>query len=116
MTIKPDLTQPIPDDLGTVHFVGIGGAGLSAIARIMAMSGVEVTGSDDAETPFLPSLRELGVTSAEVLGAVLRRSALPDVGSGRLRQFVPVGGHWLPEDHVVAAHDRPPIREFSARR
>ena len=70
---------PVPDeilpaaDLGRVHFVGIGGAGLSAIARIMAASGVSVTGSDDNDTPFLPSLRELGVTvhrgyAAEHLG------------------------------------------------
>lgn len=59
---------PVPDELlpadrlGRVHFIGIGGAGLSAIARIMAQRGVEVSGSDDNDTPFLASLRELGVT------------------------------------------------------
>ena len=59
---------PVPDeilpaaDLGRVHCVGIGGAGISAIARIMARRGITVTGSDDHDTPFLPSLRELGVT------------------------------------------------------
>ena len=59
---------PVPDeilpaaDLGRVHCVGIGGAGISAIARIMAAQGVPVTGSDDHDTPFLPALRELGVT------------------------------------------------------
>ena len=59
---------PVPDeilpaaDLGRVHCVGIGGAGISAIARIMAARGITVTGSDDHDTPFLPSLRELGVT------------------------------------------------------
>lgn len=59
---------PVPDELlpasalGRVHCVGIGGAGISAIARIMAAQGVEVTGSDDHDTPFLPALRELGVT------------------------------------------------------
>ncbi len=59
---------PVPDeilpaaDLGRVHCVGIGGAGISAIARIMAARGLTVTGSDDHDTPFLPSLRELGVT------------------------------------------------------
>ena len=62
------MRLPVPevvpglDELGRVHFVGIGGAGLSAIARIMAARGVEVTGSDDHDTPFLPSLREAGVT------------------------------------------------------
>lgn len=59
---------PVPDDLlpagelGRVHCVGIGGAGISAIARIMAARGISVTGSDDHDTPFLPALRELGVT------------------------------------------------------
>lgn len=59
---------PVPDEilpaaeLGRVHCVGIGGAGISAIARIMAARGLTVTGSDDQDTPFLPSLRELGVT------------------------------------------------------
>ena len=58
---------PVPDEvlpaseLGRVHCVGIGGAGISAIARIMAQRGVTVTGSDDHDTPFLPALRELGV-------------------------------------------------------
>jgi UDP-N-acetylmuramate--alanine ligase len=52
---------PAATELGRVHFVGIGGAGLSAIARIMALQGVPVTGSDDQDTPFLPALRELGV-------------------------------------------------------
>ncbi|MGC4112436.1 MAG: UDP-N-acetylmuramate--L-alanine ligase [Nocardioides sp.] len=58
---------PVPDhippagELGRVHFVGIGGAGLSAIARIMSQQGVSVTGSDDQDTPFLPPLRELGI-------------------------------------------------------
>jgi UDP-N-acetylmuramate--alanine ligase len=59
---------PVPDEilpaalLGRVHFIGIGGAALSGIARIMASRGLPVTGSDDQDTPFLPSLRELGVT------------------------------------------------------
>ncbi|WP_426244206.1 UDP-N-acetylmuramate--L-alanine ligase [Nocardioides sp. LHG3406-4] len=56
----PDVLLPA-DQLGRVHFVGIGGAGLSAIARIMAARGLPVTGSDDQDTPFLPTLRELGV-------------------------------------------------------
>ncbi len=64
---------PAAEDLGRVHFVGIGGAGLSGIARVMARRGVPVTGSDDNDTPFLAQLRELGVTchlgyAAEHLG------------------------------------------------
>ena len=33
-------------DLGHVHIVGIGGAGMSGIARVLAARGVHVTGSD----------------------------------------------------------------------
>ena len=56
----PDVLLPA-EDLGRVHFVGIGGAALSAIARIMAARGMAVSGSDDNDTPFLAGLRELGV-------------------------------------------------------
>ena len=49
------------DRLGRVHFTGVGGAGLSAIARVMAQRGLSVSGSDDQDTPFLPALREVGV-------------------------------------------------------
>jgi UDP-N-acetylmuramate--alanine ligase len=53
---------PVPDerlrleDLGRVHFVGIGGAGLSAIARIMLARGVAVSGSDASASPVLDDL------------------------------------------------------------
>jgi UDP-N-acetylmuramate--alanine ligase len=59
--------------LGHVHFVGIGGAGLSAIARIMLARGIAVSGSDGVESPTLASLRALGARvhtghAAEQLG------------------------------------------------
>ncbi len=56
----PEVMVPAAE-LGRVHFIGVGGAGLSAIARLMARQGVEVSGSDDQDTPFLVGLRELGV-------------------------------------------------------
>ena len=38
---------PVPaEQLGRVHFVGIGGAGMSGIARIMLARGLPVSGSD----------------------------------------------------------------------
>lgn len=58
--IKPDFTQPVPDDLGTVHFVGIGGSGMSGIARILLGMGHKVTGSDLRDTSNVAALRELG--------------------------------------------------------
>lgn len=58
--IKPDFSQPVPADLGTVHFVGIGGSGMSGIARILLGMGHKVTGSDLRDTAAVAALRELG--------------------------------------------------------
>ena len=55
----PDPILPV-ERLGRVHFVGIGGAGLSGIARLMLARGVTVTGSDATSTPTLEALRDLG--------------------------------------------------------
>ncbi len=55
----PDLLLPA-DQLGRVHFVGIGGAGLSGIARIMLARGITVTGSDAKDSRALEGLRALG--------------------------------------------------------
>jgi UDP-N-acetylmuramate--alanine ligase len=54
-------TEPVPlDELGRVHFVGIGGAGMSGIARIMLARGTEVSGSDSAASAVLEELAALG--------------------------------------------------------
>jgi len=60
--IKPDLTLTIPDHLGVVHFVGIGGSGMSGIARLFLNRGYTVTGSDAKESPNVQALRDLGAT------------------------------------------------------
>ena len=58
--IKPDFSQPVPDDLGVVHFIGIGGSGMSGIARILLGMGHRVTGSDLRDTSNVAELRKLG--------------------------------------------------------
>lgn len=58
--IKPDFNQPVPADLGVVHFIGIGGSGMSGIARILLGMGHKVTGSDLRDTSNVAALRELG--------------------------------------------------------
>lgn len=60
MTIKPDLTRPIPENLGKIHFVGIGGSGMSGIARMLIGAGHQVTGSDVRESSNISELRKLG--------------------------------------------------------
>jgi UDP-N-acetylmuramate--alanine ligase len=59
-------SEPVPAvaDLGAVHFVGIGGAGMSGIARILLARGVHVSGSDRRESPTLLALRALGARVA----------------------------------------------------
>ena len=48
-------------DLGHVFIVGIGGAGMSGIARILAAQGAQVSGSDAKDSRRLDALRALGV-------------------------------------------------------
>ncbi|AWB86291.1 UDP-N-acetylmuramate--L-alanine ligase [Mycetocola zhujimingii] len=62
--IKPDFTIEIPEELGTVHFVGIGGSGMSGIARLFLAAGHTVTGSDVRDSANIEALRELGATIA----------------------------------------------------
>lgn len=59
--IYPDLELEIPADLGRVHFVGIGGAGMSAIAHMMHAAGVTVTGSDRGANYSTQALEAEGV-------------------------------------------------------
>lgn len=58
--IKPDFTQEVPDKFGAVHFVGIGGSGMSGIARVLIGMGHSVTGSDLRDSSNVAALRELG--------------------------------------------------------
>jgi UDP-N-acetylmuramate--alanine ligase len=44
-----------------LHLIGVGGAGMSAIARVLAAQGVEVSGCDRSDSPALAALREEGV-------------------------------------------------------
>ncbi len=53
------------DDLANrrIHFVGMGGAGMSGIARIMLSHGIQVSGSDVKDSATLAGLVALGATS-----------------------------------------------------
>ncbi|MGE5072924.1 MAG: UDP-N-acetylmuramate--L-alanine ligase [Anaerolineae bacterium] len=69
-----------------VHFIGIGGSGLSAIARLLRESGYAVSGSDKAMSSFAADLQTAGATiyighhPRHIEGAdwVVRSSAIPD--------------------------------------
>jgi len=72
--------------MAKVHFIGIGGSGLSAIARLLLERGDTVTGSDRELSPFAAQLQKAGATvfvghhPRYITGAdwVVRSSAIPD--------------------------------------
>ena len=69
-----------------VHFIGIGGSGLSAIARFLMESGYTVTGSDRVLSSFAEDLQSTGVTvyighhprNLQGVDWIVRSSAVPD--------------------------------------
>ena len=54
----------IPLDIGTIHFIGIGGIGMSGIAEILHNLGYKVQGSDLAEGANVKRLKKLGIPVA----------------------------------------------------
>ncbi len=83
------MSEPVAIDLGrpmSIHVIGVGGAGMSAIASVLAAMGHTVTGSDLKAAPGLDRLRAEGVDvvvghdAANIGDAVLvtRSTAVPD--------------------------------------
>ncbi|MCP2637125.1 UDP-N-acetylmuramate--L-alanine ligase [Microbacterium sp. HD4P20] len=60
--IRPDLSLPIPENIEAAHFIGIGGSGMSGLARMFLDRGIRVSGSDRADSPGLRDLEALGAT------------------------------------------------------
>ncbi len=54
----------LPRDIGPVHFVGIGGIGMSGIAEVLANLGYTVTGSDVSDSANVKRLRDKGIKVA----------------------------------------------------
>ena len=67
----------VATDIGTIHFVGIGGIGMSGIAEVMHNLGYTVQGSDIAEGYVVERLRKRGIKvmighdAANVAGAAV---------------------------------------------
>ena len=74
--------RDLPD--GTVHFVGIGGAGMSGIARILLSSGRHVSGSDSVDSATLEDLRQRGAKI--LIGHSEKNVAEADVVVVKLRE------------------------------
>ena len=80
------MMKALGKDIGTIHFVGIGGIGMSGIAEVMHQLGYKVQGSDVAESYVVEKLRKEGIPvtighSADNLGdaaVVVCSSAIKD--------------------------------------
>lgn len=62
MSTDPTATPVTAEQLGTVHLVGVGGIGMSGLARLLLTRGIRVTGSELQQWPVLAGLRALGGT------------------------------------------------------
>ncbi len=58
--IRPDLSLPLPDTIEAAHFIGIGGSGMSGLARMFLDRGIRVSGSDRADSAALQDLAARG--------------------------------------------------------
>ena len=50
----------LPNDIGAIHFTGIGGIGMSGIAEVLLNHGFQVQGSDSKASPITERLAEKG--------------------------------------------------------
>jgi len=79
------LSTKVPFDIGPIHFVGIGGIGMSGIAEMLLNLGYEVQGSDLRENPNVARLRGkganifIGQKAEQVMGAgaIVMSTAIP---------------------------------------
>ena len=58
LTMAP--VTKLPTDIGPIHFVGIGGIGMSGIAEVLMTQGYSVQGSDQKASPITERLEMLG--------------------------------------------------------
>src|SRR6201999_4531875 len=90
--------RPVPFDIGPVHFIGIGGIGMSGIAQIMLRIGYTVQGSDAKASAHTERLEKLGArifighdaSQVEGAAAIVYSTAVkadnPEMAAGRERR------------------------------
>ncbi|NWG91147.1 MAG: UDP-N-acetylmuramate--L-alanine ligase [Parvularculaceae bacterium] len=99
MSEARNIKVRLPFGVGVVHFVGIGGIGMSGIAEAMKNLGYEVRGSDVAESANVQRLRDKGIAvvighqarNVEGAGAVVVSTAIgkgnPEILAARARHI-----------------------------
>ena len=74
-----------PQEVGPIHFIGIGGIGMSGIAEVMLNLGYDVQGSDAKDSEIVQRLRTLGARieiGQESYGGSSRFNGMPAAGFG----------------------------------
>ena len=84
--------------LNAPHFIGIGGAGMSGLAKILALRGAQVSGSDAKESTVVLALRQLGA----------------EVHVGHAAEHVPAGASAIVVSSAIR-EDNPEISEARRR-
>jgi UDP-N-acetylmuramate--alanine ligase len=99
MSEAKNIKVRLPFNVGVMHFVGIGGIGMSGIAAVMKNLGYDVRGSDVAESATVQQLREKGISvvighnakNVDGAGAVVVSTAIkrdnPEILAARARHI-----------------------------
>jgi hypothetical protein len=85
--------RPVPFELGPVHFIGIGGIGMSGIAEIMIRIGYTVQGSDAKASANTERLEKLGARIFIGHDAAMSKARRPSSIPPRSRPTTP---RWSP--------------------
>lgn len=95
--IRPDLSLPIPETIEAAHFIGIGGSGMSGLARMFLERGIRVSGSDRSDSA---ALRELAALGARV------HVGHDAANLGDADTVIHTGAIWPENPEFVSAKDR----------
>lgn len=95
--IKPESTSSAPEHMTSVHFIGIGGSGMSGIAKMFHERGIRVSGSDVRDSHAIDVLREQGIVAHVGHDAA---------HLGEVDAVVVTGALWQDNPEYVAALER----------
>ena len=92
----------LPREIGPIHFVGIGGIGMSGIAEVLCNLGYTVQGSDASESANVNRLRDKGITVTESMDGPLRPGSVV---------FVQTPNGVTHRDYVTQAWTEHPVKD-----
>ena len=92
----------LPSTLGAIHFVGIGGIGMSGIAEVLHNLGYTVQGSDASDSANVRRLRDKGITVTDSMDGSLRPGSVV---------FVQTPDGVTHRDYVTQAWTEHPVKD-----